>query len=66
MTVRNVQEKLKLRKKIEILTDSLLVKAGSKDAKGAATFVIAVNGTLSLTKTETKAVLLVLEAVPYK
>ncbi|KAG9297581.1 hypothetical protein G9A89_007656 [Geosiphon pyriformis] len=72
---RNVQEKLRLRKEIEILTDGSLVKAGSENAKRTATFVtygieanfgIAVNGTLSSTKTEAKAVLLALEAVLYK
>ncbi|KAG9302193.1 hypothetical protein G9A89_020627 [Geosiphon pyriformis] len=72
---RNVQDKLKLRKEIEISTDELLVKAGSEDARRAATFVIhrieanfgiTVNGTLLSTKTKAKTVLLALEAVPYK
>ncbi|KAG9301601.1 hypothetical protein G9A89_016671 [Geosiphon pyriformis] len=63
------------RKEIEILTDGLLIKAGSEEAKEAAAFVthrieanfgIAVNGTLLSTKTEAKAVLLGLEAVLYK
>ncbi|KAG9306115.1 hypothetical protein G9A89_016019 [Geosiphon pyriformis] len=67
--------KLRLKKEIEISTDRLLVKAGSENAKRAATFVIhkieanfgiVVNETLSLTKTEAKAVLLALKAVPYK
>ncbi|KAG9300846.1 hypothetical protein G9A89_004476 [Geosiphon pyriformis] len=72
---RDVQDKLRLRKEIEISTDGSLVKAGFENARGAATFVtheieanfgIAVNGTLLSTKTEAKAVLLALEAVPYK
>ncbi|KAG9288430.1 hypothetical protein G9A89_015636 [Geosiphon pyriformis] len=66
-----VQEKLRLRKKIEISTDGSLVRAGSEEAKGAAAFIthgieaefgIAIDGTLSLTKAEAKAVLLALEA----
>ncbi|KAG9297411.1 hypothetical protein G9A89_009495 [Geosiphon pyriformis] len=70
---RNID--LRLRKKIEISTDGSLVKAGSKDTKGTAAFVthgidanfgITVDRTLSSTKTETKAVLLALEAVSYK
>ncbi|KAG9289407.1 hypothetical protein G9A89_007968 [Geosiphon pyriformis] len=72
---RRVHDKLRLKKEIEISTDGSLVKAGSEDIKRAATFVthrieanfgIAVDGTLSSTKTEAKAVLLALEAVPYK
>ncbi|KAG9303258.1 hypothetical protein G9A89_013584 [Geosiphon pyriformis] len=70
-----IQILLRLRKEIEISTDGSLVKAGSEDIKGAAVFVthrieanfdIIVDKTLSSTKTETKAVLLALEAVPYK
>ncbi|KAG9292558.1 hypothetical protein G9A89_006929 [Geosiphon pyriformis] len=70
-----VQEKLKLRKEIEISTDNLLVKAGSEEARRAAAFIIhgieaefgiAIDGTLSSTKVETKVVLLALEAVPYR
>ncbi|KAG9298280.1 hypothetical protein G9A89_002768 [Geosiphon pyriformis] len=72
---RNVRDKLRLRKKIEISMNGSLVKADSEDARGAAAFVthgieanfgIAVNETLSSTKTEAKAVLLALEAVLYK
>ncbi|KAG9292534.1 hypothetical protein G9A89_006905 [Geosiphon pyriformis] len=72
---RSVREKLRLRKEIEISTDGSLIKAGSNDARGAAAFVthgidanfgIAVDRILSSTKTEAKAVLLTLEAVPYK
>ncbi|KAG9284777.1 hypothetical protein G9A89_003700 [Geosiphon pyriformis] len=70
-----VREKLKLRKKIEISTDDSLVNAGSEEAKGAAAFIthgietefgIAIDETLSSTKAEAKAVLLALEAVPYR
>ncbi|KAG9299076.1 hypothetical protein G9A89_020389 [Geosiphon pyriformis] len=59
------------RREIEISTDGSLVKAGSVEARRAAAFVIhrmeasysiAVNRTLSSTKTEAKAVLLALEA----
>ncbi|KAG9289399.1 hypothetical protein G9A89_007960 [Geosiphon pyriformis] len=72
---RRVCNKLRLKKEIEILTDGSLVKAGSKDVRGAAAFVthgieanfgIAVDRILSSTKTEAKAVLLALKAVPYK
>ncbi|KAG9290709.1 hypothetical protein G9A89_011672 [Geosiphon pyriformis] len=68
-------EKLKLRKEIEISTDGSLVKAGSEEARGAAAFItheieaefgIAIDRTLSSTKAEAKAVLLALEAVPYR
>ncbi|KAG9303080.1 hypothetical protein G9A89_005038 [Geosiphon pyriformis] len=59
------------------IPDALLPqwRAGSEDARGAAAFIthgieaefgIAVDGTLSLTKTKTKTVLLALEAVPYR
>ncbi|KAG9288328.1 hypothetical protein G9A89_021359 [Geosiphon pyriformis] len=72
---RGVQEKLRLRKEIEISTDGSLVKAGSNDVREVAAFIIhgmeaefgiAVDETLSSTKTEVKAVLLALEAVPYR
>ncbi|KAG9294833.1 hypothetical protein G9A89_008525 [Geosiphon pyriformis] len=62
-------------KKIEISTDGSLVKAGSEDARETAAFIthgieaefgIAIDGTLSSTKTEAKTVLLALEAVPYR
>ncbi|KAG9297405.1 hypothetical protein G9A89_009489 [Geosiphon pyriformis] len=62
-------------KEIEISTDGSLVKADSEEARGAAVFIthgietkfgIAVDGTLSSTKAEAKAVLLALEAVPYR
>ncbi|KAG9301534.1 hypothetical protein G9A89_008386 [Geosiphon pyriformis] len=52
-----------------------MVEAGSENTRGGAAFIthrieakfgIAVNGTLSSTKTETKAVLLALVAVTYK
>ncbi|KAG9289226.1 hypothetical protein G9A89_022536 [Geosiphon pyriformis] len=59
---------------IKISTDNSLVKANSGNVKEAAVFItyeikanfeIGVDGMLLLTKTETKAVLLALEAMPY-
>ncbi|KAG9300845.1 hypothetical protein G9A89_004475 [Geosiphon pyriformis] len=72
---KSVREKLKLRKEIEMSTDGSLVKTGFEDVKGAAAFIthgietefgIAIDGTLSSTKAEAKAVLLALEVVPYR
>ncbi|KAG9294449.1 hypothetical protein G9A89_001954 [Geosiphon pyriformis] len=63
------------KKEIEISTDGSMVRAGSEKARRAAGFIthgieakfgIAIDRILSLTKAETKAVLLALKAVPYR